>query len=197
MANNTPQEKKKKIKIRQPHLMLWFALILIILPIGYVGSNILTAIHEQSQPVEGNRFEDDLDKKIEQGDIDKIINDLKGIEHVEDVTGNLLSATLRIHVDVDDNLNFKQTKAVAEKAWSKLQETLPLDEYFKNHDDIKMYDLEVDTYNFVVDDTEEHSQDKQIYMKAVRNSGSKQGHYDYLTTPKDKELVKEIVRNEE
>lgn len=194
-----PQQKKvKKFKIHQPHIMLWFAIILIILPILYVGSTVMTAISEQGQPVEGSRFsEGDLDPKIEDSDIQALIEDMKGIENVEDVSGNLLSSTLRVQLDVADNLNENQVKDITKKAWEVVKKNLPVDTYFTNHDDVKMYDIEVDVYNFIVDDTPEHSQDKQVYIKAVKNAGAKKCHFDYMTKPKDAKLVKEIVRTTE
>lgn len=198
MPENNTNKKVKNVKIRQPHLMFWFAVILIILPIFYVGSTVLTAIKEQGQPVEGSRFgEGDLDPKIEDQEIQELIETLQGIENVEEVSGNLKSATLRIQLDVADNLNENQVKDITGKAWTAVKEKFPVETYFTNHDDIKMYDVEVDVYNFIVDDTPEHSKDKQVYIKAVKNASAKKGHYDYMTKPKDAKLVKEIVRDTE
>ncbi len=191
--NNTATVPKR-IKVHQPHWMLWLALIVMALPIGYIGNQIITAQMGQGQPVEGERYTGDLDPKIEQSQIDTVVSELKGIDGVEDVSANLISATLRVHIDVKDDMNEESVKKTLGASWGLLKETLPEETYFTNQEDVKMYDLEIDCYNFIVDDTEEHSQDKQIYIKGVKNAGAKKGHYDYMTKPKDSDLVKQIVR---
>ena len=53
-----------------------------------------------------------------------------------------------------------------------------------------MYDLEIDVYNFLLDDT--HT-DGQIYYK-VYKTGAGEVSTQNMTQPKDQELVNQLVR---
>ena len=68
---------------------------------------------------------------------------------------------------------------------------LPFDTYFTNTENGKNYDIEIDSYNWIVDDS--HPQDGQIYIK-VTKTGAGNRVTDYLSQPKDQDLVNQIVR---
>ena len=186
---------KKTVKIRQLHLMLWMVIIIAAIPITWVGSTLIHSIKEQSSPVAGERFKEDMPEKIEQSQIDEVVRRIKELDHVEDVTANLLSATLRIHINCADDITEKQMQAMREKVYNDImKDVLPTKTYFTNTEDSKSYDFEIDFYNYIPDEEAGLSADKQIYLKMVKNGKEPHPHTDNMTKAKDPDLVKEIVR---
>lgn len=192
----TFNKKNKQVKVKQIHLSLWFIIITTGVVLSYAWWNIMTAIGGQGAPVVGTRYEGDLDPKLTQAELDPVIEKIKGVSEVEDASGNLLSATVRFHVDVKDGMNTKQVEAKLKEVWKVITEELPVETYFTNAENKKMYDIEVDCYTYKPN-KDKKAGDDWVYLKALKNGASKKYRIDYLTTPKDKELVKQIVRNTE
>lgn len=193
-----PQLKKKikkapsQQKVKQGHKLVWLTVILIAIPCVLVGYVLITSMEQQNEPVVGNRFQSqDIDPKITQDQLDQIQSSLSEIGGIESVTVNLKSATLRVHLNIADDASQDQINAIVDEAYNRIDAILPIDTYFTNHEDGKMYDLEVDGYNFLVD--ESHPQESQIYIK-VTKTGAGNRVTDYLTQAKDQELVDQIVR---
>ena len=55
-----------------------------------------------------------------------------------------------------------------------------------------MYDLEIDVYNYIVDDS--HPAEGQIYIKTTKTGAATDRVTDVMTTAKDPELVAQIKR---
>lgn len=190
MINGKKLPKKQKVK--QGHKLVWLTLIIIAIPCVLVGYVLITSMEQQNQPVTGNRFQQgDLDPKITQEQLDQIQSDLSQIGGVEGVTVNLKSATLRVHLNVSDDASQDAINAIVDEAYNRIAAILPIETYFTNNENGKMYDLEVDGYNYLVD--EMHPQDGQIYIK-VTKTGAGNRVTDYLSQPKDQDLVNQIVR---
>ena len=115
-----------------------------------------------------------------------------GIGGVEEVTINLKSATLRVHLNMDDSYTQDQIQAASDQAYEIVAATLPIDQYFTNREDAKMYDLEIDVYNYIVDDS--HPAEGQIYIKTTKTGAATDRVTDVMTTAKDPELVAQIKR---
>lgn len=188
MATNTKKPKQAK----QGHKLVWFTAIVIAIPFLVVGIVLLTSLGGKGQPVVGNRYQkQDLDPKIMEQSIQSIQEQAAQIGGVEEASANLKSATLRLHLNMDDSYNQDQIQAAADQAYEVIAANLPIDQYFTNREDAKMYDLEVDVYNYIVDET--HSADGQIFIKKSK-SGASQPINEVLTSPKDPELVGQIKR---
>ena len=92
----------------QGHKLVWFTLIIILIPVVIVGYVLLTSIGGQNHPVEGSRFsKTDLDPAITDDNISSLESALSNIENVDKVSVNLLSATLRVHIDLVDSATFQ------------------------------------------------------------------------------------------
>ena len=178
--------------MKQGHKLVWLTLIIIAIPCVLVGYVLITSMEQQNQPVVGNRFQKgDIDPKITQDQLDQLQASLSEIGGVEGVTVNLKSATLRVHLNVMDDASQDQINAIVDEAYNRVAAILPIETYFTNNENGKMYDLEVDGYNYLVD--EAHPQESQIYIK-VTKTGAGNRVTDYLTQPKDQDLVNQIVR---
>lgn len=118
-----------------------------------------------------------------------IKENLSTIPGVEEVTVNLKSATLRIHMNMADDENTEQLEDALNQAYDKVNEILPIETYFTNNEDGKMYDLEIDAYNYIVDDS--HPQDGWIFLQLTK-TGAGQKVTDNLTKAKDPELSENL-----
>lgn len=103
---------------------------------------------------------------------------------------NLLSATLRVHIDLVDSATDDVANVALDSAYNIVNEQLPIDTYFTNKDSSKMYDLEIDSYNYLIDDT--HTADGWTYLKLTKTGASDGPVTDNMTTAKDPELSNQL-----
>ena len=196
MALNKTKPKKtqkKNTESKQGHKLVWFTLIIIAIPVVIVAYVLLTSMGGQGEPVVGNRFNgEDLNPSITEEAMNSIQEQVSGIGGVEEATINLKSATLRVHLNMDDSYTQDQIQAASDQAYEIVAATLPIDQYFTNREDAKMYDLEIDTYNYIVDDS--HPAEGQIYIKTTKTGAATDRVTDVMTTAKDPELVAQIKR---
>ena len=175
----------------QGHKLVWFTLIIIMIPVVIVGYVLLTSIGGQNHPVEGSRFsKTDLDPAITDDNISSLESALSNIENVDKVSVNLLSATLRVHIDLVDSATDDVASAAIDSAYNIVNEQLPIDTYFTNKDGSKMYDLEIDSYNYLIDDT--HTADGWTYLKLTKTGASSGPITDNMTAAKDAELSNQL-----
>ncbi len=196
MALNKTKPKKtqkKNTESKQGHKLVWFTLIIIAIPVVIVAYVLLTSMGGQGEPVVGNRFNgEDLNPSITEEAMNSIQEQASGIGGVEEATINLKSATLRVHLNMDDSYTQDQIQAASDQAYEIVAATLPIDQYFTNREDAKMYDLEIDAYNYIVDDS--HPAEGQIYIKTTKTGAATDRVTDVMTTAKDPELVAQIKR---
>ena len=153
--------KRKRVASNKPtgqgHKLVWFTVIIIMIPVVIVGYVLLTSLGGQNRPVEGSRFsKKDLDPAI-----------------------------------TDDNISTDDVASAAiNSAYSVINEQLPIDTYFTNKDGSKMYDLEIDSYNYLIDDT--HTADGWTYLKLTKTGASDGPVTDNMTVAKDAELSNQL-----
>lgn len=182
--------KPKKQKVKQGHKLVWLTLLIVLVPIMVVGYVLLTSAKESDQPVEGKRFNiSDLNPRIQESQIAAIQNDLMGIGGVEGATADLKSATLRIHLNMVDSADYDILNAAAMQAYNIVNNYLPIETYFTNSADGKNYDLEIDAYNYLVDDA--HPQEGWRVVKLFK-SGAGELVTDILTQAKNAELAQSV-----
>lgn len=185
---NTVKPKKKK----QGHKLVWFTFIVIAIPCAIVGYVLFSSMGTQNKPVTGNRFgKGDLDPKITKANISDIESQLSALEWPESVSVNLKSATLRILVDIPDDANGEYAQVVMDTCVNTVYSILPMETYFTNTENGKMYDLEVNVYNFQVDDV--HTGEGQIYLMYTK-TGAGQPVQDNMTDARNWEIVSQIKR---
>ena len=131
--------KRKRVASNKPtgqgHKLVWFTVIIIMIPVVIVGYVLLASLGGQNRPVEGSRFsKKDLDPAITDDNISTLESALSNIENVEKVSVNLLSATLRVHIDLIDSATDDVASAAINSAYSVINEQLPIDTYFTNKD---------------------------------------------------------------
>ena len=182
----------KQPKQKQGHLLVWITLVIILIPVVIIGYVLLTSMDEQNQPVKGSRFDSgDLSPAITKDQMDEIQQQLSAIEGIDSATMDLKSATLRVHMNTSDQASREDVENILNQAKEVVNGVLPFETYFTNNENGKQYDVEIDSYNWIIDDT--HPADGQIWMKLTKTGAGKEV-VDVITEAKDPELVSQIVR---
>lgn len=193
MKTNKNKEKIDVNKVKkEPNWLLRITLAIIIIPLLVIAVILLTSMDKSNTPVVADRFDDQLDPEIKDSQIDEIKKTLV-YDNVDSVEVNLKSATLRILIDANDGVDRAGVEALANDAYSKVSNILPISTYFtnqtKNDKTVKMYDLEIHVYNLIPD---ENSQGTQIYAKKYKNAPSETEGMDWISECKNQEVCDEI-----
>lgn len=184
------KQGKRKSAPKQGHKLVVLTAIIILIPCIIVGFVLLTSMGNQNKPVEGERFsKTDLQPKISKSQLSQLEQNLTAVGGLEEVTVNLKSATLRIQLDLVDGATEEDAKDAVEQGFKIVSQLLPVDEYFTNTDDAKMYDLEIDGFNFVVEDGQSH--DGFAYVKLTK-TGASSNVIDVMSSPKNPELADQV-----
>jgi hypothetical protein len=195
MAKIKRTRNKSGNKPRQGHKLVWFTLIIIAIPCVIVAYVLLSSVGGQSKPVTGSRFSsEDLTPEITNTNVRDLESSLGSIENVESVTVNLLSATLRVHLNLVDEATDDVAQTALNSAYDIVNQQLPIDTYFTNTDTAKMYDLEIDAYNYLIDDT--HTEDGWTYLKLTK-TGAGSAVTDNMTVAKDSDLASQLESSSE
>lgn len=186
----------KKNKEKQSHILVWIACAVILIPMLLIGIVVMTSTENSGQPVVGNRFsENDLNPAISDDQIAQVKEAMEGLDSVESVEVNLKSATLRVNINLADNLTASDkdtVKSIAKSAYSAINKILPVDTYFQQKEDGKMYDLSINVYNYSsFDDT--HPEDQWIYICLIKNSASEDSVLDVVSEARDPETAEAVM----
>lgn len=139
--------KKKKRKHDWSYYVIIVSLIVLLIPAIFFGYHIITASIQTGHPIFGNRFSSDLSQKIEENQIKTLSSNIQSIDNIESVEVNLISATLRININVNDDLSKDSYPQLAENIVETLESVIPQETYFTATDSDKMYDYEINIYN--------------------------------------------------
>lgn len=192
---NKKASSKQKTKLKNSSKILYTtAVIVLLIPLVLLVYIYLGAKENSGKPVEGTRFDNSLNPAITQEQL-KQVEDAMKFDQVQKVEVNLTSATLRINLDTKDDISEDALEDVLNSAYDKVNAILPIETYFTNKNETKMYDLDIHAYNFIPDDT--HSEDDQIYKEKIKNASNKKAVDDTLTSPRNKEKANELLKQQE
>ena len=195
---NDKKETKKNAG-KQSHILVWIAAAVILIPTILVGVVVMTSTENSGTPVVGSRFsETDLNPAITDDQITQIEAAMKELDYAESVEVNLKSATLRINIDLDDivdEVDEELVEKLASQAYDKVDAILPVETYFTQQSDAKMYDLSINVYNYSSFD-EEHTEDDWIYVCLTKTTASEKSVVDVLSVPRDEETAEAVMNGE-
>ncbi|MCI7221933.1 MAG: hypothetical protein PUF67_03695 [Firmicutes bacterium] len=187
MSSKEKKVKKKKT-VRKADIILIVGLIIIALPFCVLGWFLISAQLASGKPNLGDRYANDLDPSItssEQKDIEK---DVKNIDGVEDVNVELTTATLRVYVDISDSAVETDAVSIANQTYDKVVNVLSPSIYFSQHDNMKMYDLEIHVYNLDKDRENENF----VYVIKLKNSNMDESTIQTVSKAKDEALAQQL-----
>lgn len=183
----TVEIKKQKTKGR-PNWLLRATILIVAIPMLILAIVLLTSMEKSGEPVEGSRFDHALDPKIEEKDLDALKQVLQ-YGNVDQIEVNLISATLRINIDTNDALDAASIEAIANDVYAQVDALLPITTYFTNKEDCKMYDLEINVYNLIPD---ESTPTAQLWCVVHKNASEEEKGIDWPTTPRNDEIVSQM-----
>ncbi len=190
------KQKAKRNGEKQSHVLVWIAAAVILIPMLLIGVVVMTSTENSGQPVIGDRFsENDLNPAITDDEIAQVTEAMEKMDYVESVEVNLKSATLRVNINLIDDIDEKDESAVkslAKDAYNAIDAILPVKTYFTQQENGKMYDLSINLYNYSsFDDT--HTQDHWLYVCLTKNSASEKSVTDVISTARDPETAEAVM----
>ncbi|MEG3039608.1 MAG: hypothetical protein RR788_04845 [Erysipelotrichaceae bacterium] len=179
----------QKGKNKKHNYILWTGLVVVMIPVCILIYIVFGTLGNSDEPVNGNRFDQDLNPAISE----KNVKELKGslvFDGVEGVSVNLKTATLRININTNDDLDEKAIGDIMNQAYDKVVTLLPIETYFTNKKNCQMYDIEVNVYNLIPD---EKTTITPIYLVKSKTAAAKEATVDVKTTPLDEEVVNQLM----
>ena len=114
---------------------------------------------------------------------------LKELEHVENVEVILKTVTLRVYLDMEDEIDAAAMETVEKQAYQILEEKLPVETYFTKTDTHSNYDLEMHFYN----KKEYGGTNQHLYDILVKTSIMPAYRIDRPSDAKNPDLAEELL----
>lgn len=184
----TPVKKRKISKIHWPTVVLILSLVLIAIPTVAIGKVLYDAFAATGTPLFGNRYDLDLNPKITSEQLSELESKISEEVLVDDVNITLISASLRVNVDVSDEITLEELTTLATALYSHVAAILPVETYFKMNETSKMYDLELHIFN----NLELKDDDSYKYLIFLLNSVMEEPLIQLVSDPKNPEFVEEL-----
>lgn len=174
----------KKIKIFWPGITLMLSLAILAVP-ATIFYNIAIETQEiAGNPVFGERFNNDLNPKIQRNQVNELETTIAGLEGVVESEVNLRSATLRINILTDITLTEVQLNALITNVKEAVFAKLPQSDYFTATLTTKQYDLEIHVRN-----TKDRLDENYRYIIASKTSLMSSFNVQEVSKPKNPEYV--------
>ena len=183
-------EKKttKKKKLSKAAIVLILGLLIIMIPLGVFGGVLLHSWITNNKPVVGDRFVNDLEPAITNENMTAIETQIKSISGVEKVEVVMTTAQMRVNIDTADNLSQEQIENISQQAYQVVNSVTPVGTYFTSTNEKKMYDLAINTYNYIKEDDE-----SMIYVLLTKNSKMEKAETQIVSEPVNEELAYELT----
>lgn len=174
----------KKIKIFWPGITLMLSLAILAVP-ATIFYNIAIETQEiAGNPVFGERFNNDLNPRIQRNQVNELETTIAGLEGVVESEVNLRSATLRINILTDISLTEVQLNALITNVKEAVFAKLPQSDYFTATLTTKQYDFEIHVRN-----TTDRLDENYRYIIASKTSLMSSFNVQEVSTPKNPEYV--------
>lgn len=182
--------KKKKKKLSTSALVLIIACIIIAIPIIVFLAIIISASLNTGKPILGDRFANDLNPAISDSQESAIVSEVKNMSGVDDCEIVMTSAQLRVNVDAKDSLTDTEAEELTDQIYEVVNKTLPVNTYFTmSSDGEKMYDLQINVYNYIATSTEDEN---WVSYLLVKNSKMEEPEKQLISKPLNPDLAKEL-----
>ncbi|MBR3128786.1 MAG: heavy-metal-associated domain-containing protein [Solobacterium sp.] len=184
----TNTKTRKRRSGNRTAIIFWVCLALILIPALIFGWVLISAAMDTGKPVVGDRFKDDLNPAITKDQLSDIKNGVKNVTGVESVDVQLASGTLRVYADIEDSAGGDTVKARCSEVYSAVTSVLDPAVYFSQHDNMKMYDLEVHVYNL----SDDRDSDAFAYAIETKTSYMAEPQTQLVSEPVNAELAQQL-----
>ncbi len=178
----------KKRNLHTTGFIFWICLILIAAPIGVLGWILLSSMMDTGSPVLGNRYEGDLDPAITKEQMTQIESAVGALEGVEKSSVQMVTATMRVYIDVPDDWGIDAVKGKADEVYNTVAGILDPAVYFTQADGRKMYDIEIHAYNLA----ENREDESFVYVIENKTSSMSAPISSVVSEPLDAELAQRL-----
>lgn len=174
MSRNRKQKPRKRT---WAFYTIIISMIILILPIAYLGVTGIRSLMERGTPLIGDRYQNDLDPVITEDDLETLKT---ALGELEQVNISLKTSTLRIYV-LSDSITEDNVNDRLSEVYEKVLGVLDKETYFTTRGVQKQYDLEIHAFN--------DSEEAYAYGLLVKNGNMDEPIYDLLSEPRSQEMV--------
>lgn len=189
MAKGKKEKKAKKVKVKKDRLgfnwFFWLSFIVLMVPVCFFLYLLYSAAQETHTPIIGERINTEIIHMIDEDQKSAVESRLKQLDGVEGCAVNLIVETMRIELDVRDDMTSEEMNDLVLQAYEAVNEILPVETYFTQQEDYKQYDLEIYAYDDMKLDE---------FRLILINKNSKMDTYlvQTLSDPKNEEIAAEL-----
>lgn len=191
MNKNTSKQTdaQKKVVKKKPNYILWAGLIVLLIPVLILLYILFGSMEKTGVPINGNRFDGALNPAISEKQL-KSVKSAMAFESIESVNVNLKTGTLRITINTNDDMGLDQIQNIANQAYENLNSVLPIGTYFTDSAKVQMYDLEINVYNLIPDET---TQIPQIYVIKSKSGSKEEPLLQVVSQPKNEGVANSLL----
>lgn len=180
--------KKKHKKSNRTRTIFWVCLVLLLTPCVILAWILISSALDSGSPVLGHRYDNDLNPAITKTEMKSVKEAVSSISGVESVDVEMATATLRIYADITDSATSETAFSTADSIYTAVTQILDPSVYFTQHDDMKMYDLDIHVYNL----SDDRDSDAFVYVEKIKNSGMEEPTQQLVSTAIDEELAQSL-----
>lgn len=181
---------RKRTRRRRQNPVFWIALVLFAAPFLILGWFLLSAALDKGSPILGERYKDDLNPAITKADLTNIEEQAAKVDGVVSAETKLATGTLRLYANISEQSGEEQADAVADQLYSVVTGILDPSVYFSQHDNEKMYDLEIHVYN--QKDPSKQEGDAFVYVIDTKTSSMDEPVKQTVSKPVNAELAEQL-----
>lgn len=188
MTSKKVSKKRSNVRMSKANKSILIGLLIVSLPFIILVVILLSAASNTGKPLLGQRFLNDLDPAITKSNISDVEKVIKAEKDVDKVTIELVTATMRVYVNIKDTATEEEAKAMASTVYKNLDSILSIDKYFTSQDGKKMYDLEIHVFNL----SKKMDGDNFVYVIQNKNAMMKEPHLQLVSKPLNEELAQQL-----
>jgi hypothetical protein len=177
--------KKIKVNLKSDGI-LWAGLIFFSIPVLVLVVILLQSSLQTGKVIEGNRFNNDLNPEISDSVLETLDQRIQGLEGYVSSEVSLEAATLIISVEFNASIDQEGFVQRVTELYTFVEEALPISTYFTSSDSMKMYDLQIDVYNRLSDNT------INLHTLLTKNANMLEMHIQDVSTALNPTLAEEL-----
>ena len=137
MSDELRKVKVKKKKRLGFNWFFWLSFIVLMVPVCFFLYLLYSAAQETHTPIVGERINTEIIHMIDEDQKSAVESRLKQLDGVEGCAVNLIVETMRIELDVRDDMTSEEMNDLVLQAYEAVNEILPVETYFTQQEDYR------------------------------------------------------------
>ncbi len=193
MKKQSKTNKKKKSGKKQRRedwsfKVIIISLLIILVPTILLGFSIYRAYRSTGRPIVGQRFVGDLAPSLEKKDLKILEDKFSEIEGVKAVDLNLKTATLRVYLEMDEDVSKDAFASKLQTAEEILYSLYDKEQYFTAEGTKLQYDFEMYAHRL--------SEEDPIILTHYKTSRMDKAMSQFLSEPVSEEMAEDLRERE-